>query len=288
MTDSFVPAELRAAVLERATAVRAPGRPVGAPEPSTPLEAFTAAVEQLAATLRTLSPDDWRAAAHPDIGSVREVISHLYGVERVVLDWVTAPADAEPVVTEHLSVTRWAVDELADALPPVIVDRWHAAALAVAAACAGADPAKPVLAHDLPTDVDGLLVLRAFELWAHLEDVCHATGRAMPDVEVPRLTLMSQRLMDALPLAVALRDVTVPMQSVRFVLTGPGGGCYDVDLAGAGVGGPDEEVTIVTDTVDICRVAARRLDPEDLDAVIEGDGEGALALLATVDAFARD
>jgi uncharacterized protein (TIGR03083 family) len=288
VTDTPTPAELRTAVLERALAVRAPGRPVAAPEPSTPHDAFVAAADQVAATLRTLTPDDWRAPAHDGIGTVRDVISHLYGVERVVLGWLTAPHDAVPEVSEHLAATRWAIDELADTLPPVIADRWYAAALDVAAACAAADPARPVLAHDLPTDVDGLLVLRAFELWAHLEDVCLATGRPLPRVDEPRLTLMSQRLMGALPLAVAWRQTTVPMRSVRFVLTGPGGGCYDVDLAGAGVGGPDDEVTIVADTTDVCRVAARRLDAADLEAVVDGDGDAALALLATVDAFARD
>jgi hypothetical protein len=158
----------------------------------------------------------------------------------------------------------------------------------VADACRTADPSRRVQFHGLPTDVEGLLVLRSFELWSHLEDICRATGRPMPAVDEPRLTLMSQRFMAAVPTAVALRRTKVPMRSVRFVLTGPGGGCFDVDLAGAGVGGTDDEVTIVADTLDVCRVAARRLDPAELGAVIEGDGDGALALLATVDAFARD
>jgi uncharacterized protein (TIGR03083 family) len=279
---------LRTTILERALAVRAPGRPVAAPEPSTPLAAFEAAAEQLASTLRTFTGDDWLRPAHDGIGTVRDVVAHLYGVERMVLGWVTAPADEDPVVTEHLAATRWAVDELADTLPAVVVERWADAAQAVVDACRDADPSRPVLAHDLPTDIDGLLVLRAFELWAHLEDVCAATGRLLPPVDAPRLTLMSQRLMGALPLAVAWRQTTVPMRSVRFVLTGPGGGCYDVDLAAAGVGGAGDEVTIVADTTDVCRVAARRLDATDLDAVVEGDGDAALALLATVDAFARD
>jgi uncharacterized protein (TIGR03083 family) len=287
MTDTPI-SELRAAVLQRAVAVRAPGRPAAAPGPSTPRQAFVAAAEQLAATLRLLTPEEWRTPAHAEIGTVRDVVVHLYGVERVALDWITAPLDVEPVESEHLSATRWAVDELADTLPAANVDRRFVAALEVAAAAAVAEPGRTILAHDLPTDVDGLLVLRAFELWAHLEDVCRATGRPQPVVDEPRLTLMSQRLMGALPLAVAWRQTTVPMRSVRFVLTGPGGGCYDVDLLGAGVGGPDDEVTIVADTTDVCRVASRRLDAVDLEAVVEGDGDGALALLATVDAFARD
>ena len=48
-------------------------------------------------------------------------------------------------------------------------------------------PDLEVLAHDLPTDADGLLVLRTFELWAHMHDVAQATGRPVPDLDAPRM-----------------------------------------------------------------------------------------------------
>jgi hypothetical protein len=139
--------------------------------------------------------------------------------------------------------------------------------------------------HDLPTDVDGLLVLRAFELWAHLHDVCDAVGRPVPDAGPARLALMSSRLMDVVPAALFLRDVPPPVSEVRFVLTGPAGGCYDVDL-----GGPAgrEPLTIVADTADLCRVAARRLSVGALDAVVDGDPEVAERILVALDAFSRD
>ena len=43
--------------------------------------------------------------------------------------------------------------------------------------------------------------------------------------------------------------------------------------------GGDELVTVVADAIDYCRVAARRLTTDELDAVIEGDAELAGRLL---------
>jgi hypothetical protein len=44
----------------------------------------------------------------------------------------------------------------------------------------------------------------------------------------------------------------------------------------------------VTDAVGICRVAARRLPPSALAVTADGDAALADAVLAAVDAFARD
>jgi hypothetical protein len=52
------------------------------------------------------------------------------------------------------------------------------------------------------------------------------------------------------------------------------------------VGEPD--FLLVADAVDLCRLAARRLRPEDLAATVEGDRPLAEEVLAGLDAFARD
>ena len=44
----------------------------------------------------------------------------------------------------------------------------------------------------------------------------------------------------------------------------------------------------MTDPVDLCRIAARRLRPDDLVATIEGDRQLADLVLAGLDSFARD
>ena len=78
----------------------------------------------------------------------------------------------------------------------------------------------------------------------------------------------------------------------RFVLTGPAGGCYDVGLDAAAPATPaelaDPDVTIVADVLDLCRVAAARLTPEELSYTVYGDPALAGLVLANIDAFARD
>lgn len=277
---------LRSGIIDRALVQRPAGRPVGAPPPSTPLDAFSAAAEQLDRVLRTLERADWAAHAHAEIGTVRDLVVHLVGVERLAHAWVSAPPGTPAVASEHVSAARAVTADLEGADDDDLIARWAAAVEQTRAACAAADPSTPILANDLPTDVDGLLVLRAFELWSHALDVCAATRRPVPAVDAPRLTLMSTRLMAAVPVALALRGIDVSTPAVRFVLTGDGGGVHDVDLASALEGG--EPLTIVVDTVDVCLVAARRLPARALDAVVEGDPVEAGAILGALDAFARD
>ncbi|MBO0831139.1 MAG: hypothetical protein J2P29_04115, partial [Actinobacteria bacterium] len=80
---------------------------------------------------------------------------------------------------------------------------------------------------------------------------------------------------------------TAPGRAARFVLTGPAGGTYTVPLAPQAQAA-EPEVTIVTDAVGLCRVAVRRLRPEQLDAVIDGDHELGDLVLAGIGALARD
>lgn len=292
--DRMLARSVRGKVLDVALARRPPGEPADAPPPCSPLDGFRAAIHQMHQVLQDLSEEEWSAPAHHLYGSVHDVIAHLVGVERLVLEWVSAPADAPLVASDHQEATAGAVRELAEVDGEALTAIWFAAASRVARACADVDPAKPVLVHDLPTDVDGLLVLRSFELWAHLEDVCAAVGRPLPVVEPSRMSMMARRLMASAPLAVLLRGASVPTSPIRFVLTGPSGGTFDVTfLRPDGTPEPDSgtETTVVADAVQLCRVAARRRSPERIGAHVEGTPAGrgaAWTALATFDAFARD
>src|SRR5206468_4173950 len=109
-------------------------------------------------------------------------------------------------------------------------------------------------------------------------------------LDTERMALMSARFMTVLPHALAYRNSAMPGRSARFVLTGPAGGCYDVSLDAQTslAPGTQPDVTIVTDVIDLCRVAARRLSVDSLSTVIDGDPALAAAVLAAADAFARD
>jgi uncharacterized protein (TIGR03083 family) len=284
------PAELRGATIARALTRRPAGTPLDPAVPCTATEAFDRTVDDFAQLLGSLSEVEWDAPAHEQHGTVRELVAHLVGVERLCVAWLdpSAPPPVDPSV-DHVTATRPVVDELTGARPADLLEQWHDTARAVAAMAARGDRGRQVAFHDLRSTVDGLLVTRTFELWAHGMDIALATGRPLPALDPSRMALMSSRLMAALPFALAYRRQPVPGRSARFVLTGPAGGCYTVPLDprdGTPAAAPD--VTIVTDAVDLCRVAARRLLPAELAMTVEGDRALATEVLAAADAFARD
>jgi uncharacterized protein (TIGR03083 family) len=279
------PPGLRSDTLTRAASRRPPGRPIDAAQPCAPAVAFDRTVEDLNRLLSSLTDTEWSAPAHAEHGRVRDLLAHLVGVERLVLRWLD-PEDSVPDLPDHVAATRSVVAELADTDPHEIARQWYREARAVAAAAA-VDRNRTVVFHDITLTVDQLLVTRTGELWAHAIDICQATRRPLPQLDMERIAILCAELMAAVPLALAYAGTTAPGRAARFVLTGPAGGTYTVPLA---LQAPtaEPEVTIVTGAVGLCRVAIRRLRPEQLDAVIDGDRELGDLVLAGIGALARD
>jgi uncharacterized protein (TIGR03083 family) len=279
------PPELRSATLIRAASRRPPGRPVEAAQPCDPAVAFDRTAADLNRLLDSLTDTEWNAPAHAEHGRVRDLVSHLVGVERLVLRWLD-PSDTVPDLPDHVAATRPVVAELAGADPHDVARQWYTSARAVGAAAAG-DGSRPVVFHDITISVDQLLVTRTGELWAHAIDICQATGRPAPQLDTERMATLCTALMAAVPVALAYQGTPAPARAVRFVLTGPAGGSYTVPLAlQAQAAEPD--VTIVTDAAALCRVAIRRLRVDELDAAMDGDRELGDLVLAGIGALARD
>jgi uncharacterized protein (TIGR03083 family) len=255
-----------------------------------PAEAYERTVAEFAVVLTGLSAAQWSAAAHEEHGTVRDLVAHLVGVERLCIGWLD-PAAAPPVDphVDHVTATRPVVAELAGLDGPEVARRWHEAARSVMARAVPGDSARAVSFHDITTTVGGLLVIRTFELWAHWMDIAVATGQRMPVLDPARMALLSATLMDFVPQALACRGETA-RGTARFVLLGEGGGCYTaaLDRQQVAAEGTRPDVTIIADTVDLCRVAARRLAANDLDATLEGNRELGAAILAGLDTLARD
>jgi uncharacterized protein (TIGR03083 family) len=279
------PPELRSDTLIRAAARRPPGRPIDAAQPCAPAVAFDRTVEDLNHLLSSLTDSEWSAPAHAEHGRVRDLLAHLVGVERLVLRWLD-PEDTVPDLPDHVAATRSVVAELADTDPRDIARQWYQEARAVAAAAAK-DRSRMVVFHDLTLSVDQLLVTRTGELWAHAIDICRATRRPVPQLDMERIAILCAELMTAVPLALAYAGTAAPGRAARFVLTGPAGGTYTVPLA-LQAETAEPEVTIVTGAVGLCRVAIRRLRPDELDVVIDGDRELGDLVLAGIGALARD
>jgi hypothetical protein len=145
--------------------------------------------------------------------------------------------------------------------------------------------------HRMRLPLGALLIARAFELWTHENDIRRAAGLppAVPDASTLQLmTGLAARLLPQAAARIGLRDPV----SVRLVLTGPGGGAWDVAVGGppdAGEGAPDPAaVGIVTDAVGFCRLVANRATPADLDLHVTGDAARAAGVLAAASALALD
>lgn len=283
------PAVLRNRTLSRAVERRPAGAPVGGVQACAPAEAYERTATEFAALLTSLSVPEWATAAHDEHGTVHDLVAHLVGVERLCIRWLDPSAPPVDPRVDHVSATRPMVDELAGADGPEVARQWRDTARTVTALAGSGDLDRQASFHDLTTTVGGLLVIRTFELWAHWMDIALATDRPMPVLDPSRMALLSATLMDFVPRALAYRGATA-RGTARFVLLGEAGGCYtvtlDPDRAAGEVGQPD--VTIIAGAVDLCRVAARRLAATDLEVTIEGDHDLGAAILADLDALARD
>jgi hypothetical protein len=76
---------------------------------------------------------------------------------------------------------------------------------------------------------------------------------------------------------------------VHLVLTGPGGGTWDVTVGQEPDGqGPGQDVAIVTDAVGFCQLAANRITPAGLGPHVTGDAGRAAEVLAATSTLALD
>ncbi len=139
--------------------------------------------------------------------------------------------------------------------------------------------------HMLDARLSTVLVVRVFEIWTHIEDLCRAMRRDAPSLDAARLHLMTEIAVAAIPLGLLLGNIDGGDHTARIVLTGRGGGVWNQPLqVGAAAGEPS--VIIVADAVEFCRLAAQRITPADLDAEVEGPMDLALDVLRGASVFA--
>lgn len=256
------PRGLRDAVLRRAAA--APRAAVAA---VAPVELYRSRAVALAELLRDLGAEEWQLTAAPYEWSIHGLVAHLLQIERHTARQFGLDGSLDERPQPHLAVGS---DEIARELadePTHTRDRWwHAVQrLEEHLRSDGYDPAAPAPLHGWPFTCDSALVARAFELWTHGDDVRRATGRPL-DVPSPgELRTMSTLSVSSLPLVVPTIAPDASVGPTRFVLTGDGGGTFDIGGEG------ERELLVVVDVVDYCRLAARRIAPADLAATVEGD-----------------
>jgi uncharacterized protein (TIGR03083 family) len=282
----MLPPGLRERVLAASLRARDAGRPVpDAPEISA-VEAFGRAANAFYAMLCFLSDDQWRTPVLRDL-DVQGLVGHLIGVEHDVhraLAGDQGVADAN-----HVESTQAAAVGQAAHPPAQTRAEWRRAAdrtLDLVRAIQSADSEVQgvrVALYGMRLPASTLLVVRAFELWTHENDIRQVAGWAASVPDPSTLRLMTDLAARLLPQAGA--GLPEPVD-VRLVLTGPGGGTWDVTVGG----GPPatEAISIVTDAVGFCRLAANRIAPAELDVSVTGDPARAAAVLAAATTLALD
>jgi uncharacterized protein (TIGR03083 family) len=280
-----VPAALRERVLARAADQRTPGGVVAPPARITGAEAFARIVDRLGVLLRSLDPADWERSP---LGyrDVQGLVGHLIGVEEGFVAVLHGEAD-RAVGSDHRAMARPGVDRQAGQAPTTTVDAWTSVTSAALTAIAGRDLGAVVGFYGTSFTLDDLLVLRAFEMWIHDEDIRRVTGRELLDPDPEVLARMVEVAVSILPGGVALAGRARQGQAVRLVLTGASGGTWDVALDGTEVSGPTD-ARVVVDAAAFCRVIGNREDAASVGAVITGSAAAAEDLLVGASALALD
>ena len=282
-----LPAGVRARVLDAAREARTPGVAVPAPERISASEALRRAADALDALLRSLDPDSWHVPVLRDL-DVQGLVGHLIGVERdALLALAGDPAAGE---AEHVASTQTDAVRQAGRPPERTRDEWRELVDVTLVAAEGLHGSGAVVAlHGMHLPVEALLVVRAFELWTHENDIRTAVGLPSSAPDASTLALMTRLAVQLLPHG-ALRAASLPGPvDLHLVLLGSGGGTWDVPLKPAGateVGA--EDVVVVVDAIDFCRLVANRVDPATLDVHLQGDRGATDGVLAAAAALALD
>jgi uncharacterized protein (TIGR03083 family) len=260
------------------------------------IEALRRSAMELDALLQDLPDDGWDQPV-PTYGRVRDLVAHLVAIEDYTAAQLGAFEWTGDLTTPHIdiseaSIRHWANQPVAD-----LYHHWRqrvAAELEAASALSDAELDQPAHWHGANVDRRALLVIRTFELWSHSDDIRRAIGVPIIAPDVGRLSLMTRFAVRLIPTAMDMTGRGRPGGSARIVLTGPGGGAWSQPLGVKASARHDDDalsdadVSIVADGVDFCRVATRRLRPDELSASIDGDHQLGHDLLVSLGALAAD
>jgi uncharacterized protein (TIGR03083 family) len=282
-TAGPLPTGLRERVLAAAARERAAGRPVPRPPAITPADAFGRAADAFAGVLAALEEEQWRRPALRGL-DVQGLVGHLIGVEQDLHRAVAGDPDVACV--DHVGSTQPEAENQAGREPEETRAGWRDAADTTLRLVAAEDLARETAMHGMRLPLGALLVVRAFELWVHENDIRSAAGLppSVPDTAV--LALMTDLAVGLLPYGMARIGAGGGRLDVHVVLTGPGGGTWDVAVDGEE--GRACAVMVVADAVRFCRLVANRIQPEGLEAFVRGPRERATQVFRAAAALALD
>ena len=245
----------------------------GVVEPADGVDAYRAVTAALADELAALPVAAAEQVTHNGL-TVRQLVAHLTAIDGAFLDALTSetPQRTHLDSTVVVEITDAALAEVGDATFADVVRSWDDTRdklQAAAAAAPSGTPGRSALGYA----VDDALVIRAFETWTHLDDIRQTVDRPGYVPTAPVLRSMADLSMRYLPSALAVTGRARPAESMKVVLTGPGGRSWDVPLApgDAADGGAGPIAVMTADIVAWCHRFADRLAPEGLAIEVAGD-----------------
>jgi uncharacterized protein (TIGR03084 family) len=238
---------------------------------------------ELGELLAVLDEHDWTRDTPCEGWIVADVVVHLAQTDELAIGSVRGRFDETIVELAGDIGFADSVDSGADLL--VVRDRDQSIAAVHDRWRRDADTLRGLLAdrslHDRVTWVAGQLSVRTLattrlaECWIHTGDVAAAVGRSQ--VPTNRLRHIARLAWRTVPYAFAHAG-REPPGPVAFELTGPDGDAWIFQPA-------DPASTVIRgDGVELCLVAARRLDPRDTS--LRGEGPDADAVLELVRTYA--
>jgi uncharacterized protein (TIGR03084 family) len=246
----------------------------------------TALVEQLTETtsvLENLAADDWQAPTRCDGWTIADVVLHLAQSDEMAVASLrgTLPSGTDTdrtgwgggsTVDESVALM---VEQERGAAPSELLTRWTSSANELVTSLDGMDLSTRVRWVAGTISARTMATTRLSETWIHSGDIASAVG-VMP-IATDRLGLIARLAWRTLPYAFDLAGKSLS-GPVAFRLISPSGERWDFV--------PDESVvtTISGPAVELCEVAARRVDPHATS--LRGDGPDASDVLALVRTYA--
>lgn len=275
------PADLRQRLLATASSIPSVADRL---VPSTPAEVYATQANALLDICQTLTPDQRQRTAAPYQWTVHELVSHVFVGEVYTAQVLGLPTKYDQMdgsnhletgadviaqqnlvpTRETLRLCRERIQTTVKRLPELTVDGDNTF----------------LEYHGWPMPINPLLIVRSFEFWTHADDIRRAIGVPTENPSPKDLRAMSSISVQNLDLIIAVAFPEAPTGRTRIVLTGPGGGTFDIGS------GEERVAQAVVDVVDYCRMAARRLSPADLPADIDGNSDVASALWEAARALA--
>jgi uncharacterized protein (TIGR03083 family) len=224
------------------------------------LEQCYDAVESLT---RQLDGAQWRARSLCPDWTVRDVVSHLGMMERVMTGWLPASA-AEVPALDRVKPYEEQVAALDDAafasrIADIFADRRRDLA-----ALAAADLSRPSWTPVGPKTYGGFLEIRIFDFWVHERDITTPLGLPTQDGGAPAEIALGQ-VEASIGYIVGKRIGLPDGASIVFHLTGPV--TRDISVVVDGRARPvdhvsDPDVELTTDSLTFVQLASGRIDPQ--------------------------